>query len=418
MKWTMRVADALRRTLAPSSIDDSVLVDVASIEGGAVPSQRQLDENAVIGAHRTVPLDALSDLIAEEFDVIICNTVGSRLWQLTELIRARDRSVGTNGALRRRPVVVTGYAGVVYEKHTEGALWRASADVVCCNSLDDFLRFERLYRSLGLDSSVLVRSGLAVADAGWSAASRELRTGAAQTLTFAVQPDVPKALRERRYLLERLVSLARSDPKRNVIVKLRSRPDEHTTHRERHHYQELFERYFVDRPPNLSFEYGLMSEVLERTDVLVTVSSTAALEAIAAGRRAAILTDVGVREGLGNHFFADSGLLRSIDELAAGDIPDVDVAWLERNGFAPEDSLDNVVCRVRELLESGPGPVPSAFYSTLRTPHLLEHLALASPPSASADGRRRSNWARVGLARLVRGPIRRAYRRFDRWVER
>ncbi|WP_444547752.1 DUF6716 putative glycosyltransferase, partial [Streptomyces fradiae] len=72
--------------------------------------------------------------------------------------------------------------------------------------------------------------------------------------------------------------------------------------------------------------YGNMGRVLDVTDLLVTVSSTAALEALHRGVPTAVLTDLGVREALGNHHFIGSGLLTSWDRLDAGDEPVPDPA--------------------------------------------------------------------------------------------
>lgn len=47
--------------------------------------------------------------------------------------------------LGRRPVVVTGYVGVVYEKLADGLLLRHGADVVLANSRHDAERFRAVY---------------------------------------------------------------------------------------------------------------------------------------------------------------------------------------------------------------------------------------------------------------------------------
>jgi hypothetical protein len=414
MKWTVAVAKAIESSAvrapgASATARTGVEVEVASIEDGALPSPRQVEENALVGAHRTVSVDDFDVLLAESFDVIVVNTVGSRLHLLTDGLRRR-------GEDERRPIVITGYAGVVYEKHVEGALWRSSADIVACNSTSDLERFRRLYARLGLDPDVLVGAGYAVSAETDGGSVTPLRSGGISTITFAVQPDVPRTLVERRYLLERLAGYARTHPERSIVVKLRARPDEATTHHERHHYQAVFERYVVDRPPNLSFEYGMMADVLRRTDLLVTVSSTAAMEAIAAGRRAAIVSDLGVREDLGNHFFAESGLLRSIDELMVDDLPEVDPAWLEANGLGRNDSISNVIDRLARLLAEGPGPVPEAFYSVSRTPYEVARMErLVGPSSVVADASRRSALKHLAR-RVVDGPLRSAHHRLERWI--
>ena len=106
-----------------------------------------------------------------------------------------------------------------------------------------------------------------------------------------------------------------------MLLKLRSKPGEHTTHIEELPYQKLAQRLPDGLPPNFRLVYGHMGEVLDRTDLLVTVSSTAALESLHRRIPTVVLTDLGVREALGNHHFVGSGCLASWDQLDAGHRP-------------------------------------------------------------------------------------------------
>ncbi len=63
-----------------------------------------------------------------------------------------------------------------------------------------------------------------------------------------------------------------------MLLELRSKPGEHTTHIEELPYQKLAQK--TDLPANFRLVYGHMGEVLDRTDLLVTISSTAALESL------------------------------------------------------------------------------------------------------------------------------------------
>ncbi len=117
-----------------------------------------------------------------------------------------------------------------------------------------------------------------------------------------------------------------------MLLKLRSKPGEHTTHIEELPYQKLAQRLPGGLPPNFRLVYGHMGEVLDRTDLLVTVSSTAALESLHRRIPTAILTDLGVREPLGNHHFVGSGLLTSWDRLDGGTRPRPDREWVVSQG--------------------------------------------------------------------------------------
>ena len=93
-------------------------------------------------------------------------------------------------------------------------------------------------------------------------------------------------------------------------------------------------RQRADLPPNFRLVYGRMGEVLDRTDLLVTVSSTAALESLHRSIPTVVLSDLGMRESLGNHHFVGSGCLASWDQLDAGHLPVPDAAWVARQGVA------------------------------------------------------------------------------------
>src|SRR5689334_9670542 len=60
----------------------------------------------------------------------------------------------------QRPLVITGYVGVVYEKLADGLLLRAGADVVLANSADDARRFRHVYEGVGYRTGAIVETAL------------------------------------------------------------------------------------------------------------------------------------------------------------------------------------------------------------------------------------------------------------------
>jgi hypothetical protein len=248
------------------------------------------------------------------------------------------------------------------------------------------------------------------------------------TVVFAVQPSVPESRADRTYLLRRLVEHARLHPRREVLLKLRSKPGEHTTHLEELPYQKLVERLPGGLPPNFRLVYGHMGEMLDRTDLLVTVSSTAALEALHRRIPTAVLTDLGVREALGNHHFLGSGLLASWDQLDGGHRPAPDAEWLSRQGVAAagpstgagggsyERAFDEARKRVAELLLVPALPVPAPYYTPTTAPGYLpallarHHLAPDGTPLAGAAPRTEVTGVRRVVRDAVREVARGAYR--------
>lgn len=290
----------------------------------------------------------------------------------------------------RRPVLVSGYFGVVYEKLVEGLLGRVGSDVVVANSAVDVARFRAVYTGLGLDPAPIVEAGLPfLGKPGSAAGDRPF------TLAFAAQPSVPGRQADRRYLVDRLIQHARLHPERRVLLKLRNVLGERATHDEPYPYPLLLRRA-GDLPSNLEVGVDAMPQVLAATDLLVTVSSTAALEAMHAGVATVLLTDFGVRESLGNAHFVGSGCLASFDEIDDGQLPSLDGDWARRHGVGGYDPTA-FRHRVGELLESElPGLRP--YYTHRRSPAHLPRL-LASY-GLDADGR--AAGATTGSRRLLR----------------
>ncbi|MEU6982917.1 DUF6716 putative glycosyltransferase [Streptomyces sp. NPDC046324] len=376
------------------------------LRGRATPTARQLAET---GVSTTPPREVtgaefLREVRDGEYDLVVLSLVGGT-------VRAVLQGIADLG-LERRPVIVTGYVGVVYEKLADGLLLRHGADVVLANSRHDAERFRAVYEGVGADASSVVEAALPFL--GGAPYAPE---AGRNTLVFAAQPSVPVTRADRAYLLRRLVEHARLHPRREVLLKLRSKPGEHTTHLEELPYQKLVRD--LDTPPNFRLVYGHMGEVLDRTDLLVTVSSTAALEALHRRIPTAILTDMGVREVLGNHHFIGSGLLTSFDRLDADDRPKPDEEWLSRQGVAAEGpptpqgvgagsyekAFDAARARVAELLDGPALPPITPYYTTETAPGYLPGILARHRLDVTAPEARDS-----GLRRIVREAARGAYR--------
>ncbi|MEU1079059.1 DUF6716 putative glycosyltransferase [Streptomyces sp. NPDC005908] len=384
-----------------------IRLDGYLLRGRATPTARQLGEVGVrADSLREVTAAGFLRAMREEpYDVLVLALVGGGVQAMLHGLRRvwEDRP--------DRPVVVTGYVGVVYEKLTDGLLLRHGADLVLANSRQDAERFRAVYEGVGADAD-------AVTEVALPFLGGEPHTGEHEpcTVVFAAQPSVPETRTDRTYLLDRLVRHARLHPEREVLLKLRSRPGEHTTHIEELPYQKLARG--LDLPDNLRLVYGHMGEVLDRTDLLVTVSSTAALEALHRRVPTAVLTDLGVREALGNHHFTGSGCLASWDQLDAGHRPVADPLWLTRQGVAADGSyataFDTARARIADLLDAPGGLPPLApYYTPVTAPGYLpgvlarHHLAPDGTPLPGAPAAGREPGP---VRRIVRRTARGAYR--------
>ncbi|WP_413253212.1 DUF6716 putative glycosyltransferase [Streptomyces caniferus] len=401
-------------------IQSDIRLDGYLLRGRATPTVRQLDE---VGARadslreiRGVAFleqmqDSVRSLDGTRYDVVVLACVGGAVQAMLHGLARAWRGEGT------RPVVVTGYVGVVYEKLADGLLLRHGADVVLANSRHDADRFREVYRGVGADDGSVVECALPFL--GGDRYRRDGDTGAQDpyTVVFAAQPSVPESRTDRTYLLRRAVEHARRHPDREVLIKLRSKPGEHTTHIEELPYQKLAAKAPDGLPANCRLVYGNMGEVLDRTDLMVTVSSTAALESLHRGIPTAVLTDLGVREILGNHHFLGSGCLASWDELDAGHRPEPDAQWLARQGVAAhgdyEQAFDAARARVTELRTADRLPPITPYYTPRTAPGYLPGILARhglDPHGEPLAGYAEAPEETGGLRRVARETVREAAR--------
>jgi hypothetical protein len=342
LKWVA----GLRDELVARGVDCAVVVPAvrSALSPGQIAAAGGFDVESV----------SWSELIERSLasDVVVCGLSGPFTLRFTVDLaaRAQQRSTG--------PVVVTGWVGVIIEKITAGYLDRVGADVVAVNCVDDLEHFVTVAEQLGLSADNLVLSGLPILPS----TPRPTRSGPIRRVLFADQPTVPGPAAERAYLYRRLIDYASAHPDREVLLKPRHRPGEDTFHTMKHHPEDLLAG--VARPANFRLDYTPISEILPTVDLLLTMSSTACLEAVAAGSRVGLLLDLGVHERYGNHVFLTSGLLRTFDQLIVDDIGAPERSWLTSYFFdRPGSASEQIVDRVEQLLATGERPSRSIWES-------------------------------------------------------
>lgn len=407
-KWAGLVAESLAPTAE---------VTACILRTRMMPSARQFAEQGFDHPRFTSSLEELCESASfMHYDVLVVAGIGSRVFRV---IDALSQAMANEPAPDRRPLVVTGYVGISYEKHVDGLLWRIGSDVIGVNSEHDYDELTGHCRNLGISTEPFVRSGYVMAPLrGITDEPRPVRE-----VLFAVQPGTPPSRDERLYLLGRLLEYSERFPERTVTVKLRAAPGETTTHADPHHYEAVYESMGYTGPGVLHFAYGRMDQVLQRTDLCITISSTAALEALSMGVPTAILSDFGVKELLGNHYFVGSGCVTSFSRLLKDEVPRVRLDWLRRHGFSDEDTMSNVGDRVRELLaqqdrSGGALPLQPPYYNSESAPYLY---ATFSRPNRRAAPPEEQAWKRA-VKRRVRtaledGKLRQQYDRLRAWSQ-
>ncbi|MFC5832273.1 DUF6716 putative glycosyltransferase [Nonomuraea insulae] len=232
--------------------------------------------------------------------------------------------------LRPRPVFVSGLPGISVPATEKAWLFRSGCDLFVVHSEREVAEFSEIAARLG--------GGGAVGLARLPFLRQERVAGGGNRVVFATQAKVPREREQRERILLSLAGLAEGRPDLDVVVKLRALEDERQTHNERFHYRRLWRE--MGEPGRLAFEAGSMREQLERATGFVTVSSTAALEAIAMDVPSLVLSDFGVSAEMINVVFEGSRLLGTLEELAEGGFRMASAAWCAANYFQPAERND------------------------------------------------------------------------------
>lgn len=355
--------------------------DMVVIGSRAVPSPEQL-EAALAGSSlrpEMVPIVDLGDVTdyvrGNRPDVVLMSVRGQVVRVLVRAIVAASAEAGMD-----RPVFVTGLPGISIPATGKALYFRSQADYFLLHSKREIREFTALAEKMGVQQSfglatlpflVTLPSQAAstvalplqapslVSSGEQGAGVPAVAASSSGPIVFAAQAKVPREREDRLHVLRALVDTARAFPDRRVVIKVRARRGETQTHAELHPYDDLLEdAEFVaavgELPPNLVVEGGPMGDHLAVASGLVTVSSTAAIEAVAVGVPVITLDDFGESTELINLVFSGSGLPASSTDLRAGKFRMPEAAWLDDNYFHPAEDNDWVagiveLVRRREL---------------------------------------------------------------------
>ncbi|WP_349309498.1 DUF6716 putative glycosyltransferase [Microbacterium sp. MM2322] len=309
VKWSAALIDS-----APSVDPHLLLVQTPLVVSAAQEHAALAGTGIRPEAVTRIAYDDVADWLTKDRpDVVV---IGGRGPFVRLVIRQIDR-------VTPRPVVVSGLPGMSIPAQRGAALYRRHCDLMIVHSRREQRAFAKLAERLGLK----MRLGLATLP--YARPAHESAGGT--DLVFAAQAIVPREPEERRQLADILRAAALADPSRRVVLKLRSRPElgETETHFERTGLTDLLR----DRPDNLVFSHEPMSRALETAEGLVTVSSTAAIEAMAAGVPVIALTTFGVSKAHLNTVFSGSGVQGSADDVIARRFRHPRPEWLADNYF-------------------------------------------------------------------------------------
>ena len=316
---------------------------------------------------------------------------------------------------RHRPVLLAGIPGIALPARRRAWGYRGAIDLFVVHSHREVEEYNRVRVLMGKSGRVGLATipFLAPAKIAEELAEVEQHHEVAPVpgnrVLFATQGKVPKLRRERVAILLALDKLAANRPDLAVVVKTRGVPGEFHTHHEAHHYADLWQDLVtagqVHAPDALEFVAGSMAEQLLDAVALVTVSSTAVLEAMALDIPVLLIDEFGVSESLINQVFVGSSTLAGLNALQAADFRHPEKWWLADNYFHPV--ADNTwIGMLDELVASArAGRLPSIAegLDVGRTPRRrrLDRLRLTPAGSAFVRARHRLKKRMRRAARTV-----------------
>jgi hypothetical protein len=376
VKW----AAALLGTLPPEA-EARLLI----VETGLAVSAAQ-ERAALAGSGLTpdrvtrVAFDDIARVLANEKpDAVL---VAARGPVVRVLIRAAAE-------VRPRPVIVTGLPGISIPETAAAVIHRQQSDLFVLHSTREIHAFTALAARRGIPQSfALARLPFAASPAPGAPV-----TPGGTDLVFASQAIVPREREDRMHVARLLVRAALAHPDKRVVVKERGTAGEHQTHAQRYGYPDLLAE-LGPLPANLVVSTEPMGRALDTAEGLVTVSSTAVIEAVARGIPVRVLDTFGVEDSLINPVFVGSGLFGSDDDVVRRDLALPTREWLAQNYFH-DPAADDWTARVAELV-------------ALRRAGVLPE----KPPRMRRGGRVRDVWER----KLALGSADRSFRGRAVWV--
>jgi hypothetical protein len=245
---------------------------------------------------------------------------------------------------RGRPVLVTGLPGISVPASRGVLEHRAGCDLLILHSHREVADFTVLAAAIPVDLTF----GLATLPFLRKRVETLPDLTADRGVVFAAQAAVPSERSQREAILFALADCG------SAVVKLRAAAGERQTHDEIWSYPQLLGDLVASgrvASDAVWFRTGPMDKTLRSATGLVTVSSTAALEALAAGVPILILSDFGVNAKMINQVFDGSGCLGTLADLRKSRFHRPDDAWSTANYFHPSTD-NNWLPQLRSLIKS------------------------------------------------------------------
>lgn len=321
--------------------------EIYIIDADHAPSQDHVQR---LGHNTSYIRHALSEIANAEklskYDAILLLLTGREYRTFYELY---NTTIKTD---EKRPVFVGGAVGIDYRQQPNILYYRSGLDVYWIHSPADKERQDSYKNLFNFHDITEITSGLPF--------NVPTQSTHENVILFAGQPDVPQSKKERCYIIHKLFDLALAKPDHEIILKPRVKPGEQTFHKVKFYYEDLVNQIIATRPapPNFSISYAPIDSLLARSKLMLTISSTAAIEARMMGVSLGIIDDFPATPDYGRSFFRTSGCIITFDQIIEGHSPKIDPNWESHNLHHDSKSTEIIYESVKRALEHPPsGPL-------------------------------------------------------------
>ena len=226
-------------------------------------------------------------------------------------------------ALSVRSLTISLFPGVVLKSQIEAFLTRLRVDLILLNSPADFFYYKKLCRMLG------VRFNGFLYGPSWIKCIEFSEKSNAKDAIFYEQFYVPKSLKDKVYLLDCLVRIARNNQQQKIYIK--SRPSEGFKGVV---LSRLMDRY-DDLPDNLINLRNDHDILLNDVGALLAVSSSTVFEAIYHRKDIYLIKEFSSKKNLVD-VFKGSGCFHDSDKISLNEPSPINRDWLRDNYISPE----------------------------------------------------------------------------------
>ncbi|MGP9468255.1 DUF6716 putative glycosyltransferase [Halomonas sp. TP35] len=269
-------------------------------------SRRLLDKNLVF-----LDMDSLDNSLAEQnkilqqADLIFAGMGGSDLNRLIYKLKGERGEAPKDKAL---PRIIGYFPGVLHLRIFESLASRLNCDFVLLNCKRDYHLYQQLaLATTGQDNGLLF-------GAPWISLPPMPNKSCDIDLLFVEQSIVPNTFYDRTRLVKCLIALAHQHPGWRVVVALRARKGQASSHCLEFCLEEISQHLTAGDNP-LEFVLGDIDELVGRSHRVATISSSVAYSSLAWGKRTLFIRDLGVKKSWGNDLFQYSGYMARLKKI-------------------------------------------------------------------------------------------------------